>query len=100
VSTKFSVRVNLLVKINVLSDFDIRESMYDISAHAECSLYVIVLWKISFISEKVVKYTLYEQNVAFAVCVTVTYWETWKNNFPELGIVKLYIEFSFAMPLV
>jgi len=100
VSTKFSVWVNLLVKINVVSDYGIPESMFDISARAECSLYMTVLWKIFLISEKVIGYTLYYQNVAFAVCVTVMYWEMWKNNFPELGIVKLYIEFSFAMPVV
>jgi len=27
----------------------------------------------------VIEYTLYDQNVAFAVCVTVTYWEVWKK---------------------
>jgi hypothetical protein len=42
-STKFSVWVSLLVKINVLSDYGIPEGMFDISAYAECSLYVTVL---------------------------------------------------------
>jgi hypothetical protein len=85
VSTKFSVWVKLLVKINVLSDCCIPESMFDISAFAECSLYMTVLWKIFLISEEVTEYTLCNQNVAFAVCITVMYWGDVRNQLPRGG---------------
>jgi hypothetical protein len=54
VSTKFCVWVELLVKINVLSDCGIPESMFDISAFAECSLYMTVHWKMFIITEEVI----------------------------------------------
>jgi hypothetical protein len=67
------------VKINVLSDCGIPESMFDISAFAECSLYMTVHWKMFIITEVVIEYTSYDQNVAFAVCMPVMYWGYVKN---------------------
>jgi hypothetical protein len=49
--------------------------MFDISAFAECSLYMTVLWKILLIIEEVIQCTLYDRNVPYAVCLTVIYWE-------------------------
>jgi hypothetical protein len=76
------------------------EYMCDISACAEFNIVCTWLYFGEY-SLLVIQYTFCDQSAAFAVCVTVMYWEMWENKLPRGGNCQIFTSnFQFDMSLV